>query len=81
MAKSLKEYAAAGEKLTSQQVYDIITTYIQEQVALSQREMLSKVNFELPSWSEYQAYQLGTIKGLNKILEYIPTLTKGKEIG
>jgi hypothetical protein len=64
--------------LTSHQVYDIIRTYIQEQVDLAQREMLSKDNFDKPSWSEFQAYQLGSIKGLIKVLDFVPNLDQRK---
>lgn len=78
MPKSLKEAVAKGEVLTSQQVYDIIRNYIQEQVDLAQREMLSKDNFDKPSWSEFQAYQLGNIKGLIKVLDFVPNLDQRK---
>jgi hypothetical protein len=78
VSKSLKDAVAKKELLTSHQVYDILRAYIQEQVELSQREMLSKDNFEMPSWSEYQAYQLGTIKGLVKVLDFVPNLDPRK---
>ena len=78
MPKSLKEAVSKGEVLTSHQVYDIIRNYIQEQVDLAQREMLSKDSFDKPSWSEFQAYQLGSIKGLIKVLDFVPNLDQRK---
>jgi len=81
--KSLKEAEANKVALSKHQVYDIIRAYIQEQIELSSRKMGKEENFALPAWSEFQAFHLGTIKGLEKVLEYIPTasssgtLTKG----
>ena len=76
--KSLKDAVSKGTLLTTSQIYDIIHKYLEEQIALATREMLDKDQFEQPSWSEYHAYRLGSIKQLNKLLEYIPTLPKEK---
>ena len=74
MGKSLKEALVEKKSLTSVEVYGIIRAYLEEQVATAQREMLKRDNFDSPAWSEYQAFQLGNIKGLHKLLDFIPNL-------
>jgi hypothetical protein len=59
-------------KLTKQELYDILTTYIKEAIDTSVRETRSKVSFDKPNWAEYQAYQLGYQQGLVKLLDYLP---------
>jgi hypothetical protein len=75
-AKSLKEAEINGKPLTKQEIYAIIRSYIEDQIATAQRKQLSETNFDKPAWGEFQAYQIGFIKGLQKVLETIP-LTKG----
>lgn len=77
-SKTLKGAIAAGELLTAQQAYDIIRKYLEEQVELAQREMLDKTKFELPAWSEHQAFQLGNIKANYKLLDFLPNLDQRK---
>lgn len=72
LPRNLKEAVVNKEKLTNQQIYDIIRNYILEQISLASRKQRSEDSFKIPAWSEYQAYQLGSIKGLEKVLEFIP---------
>lgn len=70
----LKDSEKKKISLTKAEIYDIIRTYITEQLDLSTRKQRSEENFSLPAWSEHQAYQLGFQKGLEKLLEFIPNL-------
>lgn len=74
--RSLKEAESLDKPLTKQDIYAIIRTYIEDQIATAQRKQLAETNFDKPAWGEFQAYQIGFIKGLQKVLETIP-LTKG----
>jgi hypothetical protein len=52
-----------------------VNLYFQElvqQLSLSTRKCYDEDNFTLPSWSEFQAYQLGIQKAYNKLLTLIP---------
>lgn len=63
--KEAKEYS-------KEEVYLIIQEYISEQIELSRRNSMSEDSFNKPSWSEYQAYQLGIQKALLKLAAFIP---------
>jgi len=78
LPKSLKEAKSSKKVLTSDETCVIIRTFIQEQINLVRRKQESEDSFDSPAWSERQAYQLGMLKGLDKVLNYIP-LTKGNE--
>ena len=64
-SKEAKEY-------TKEEIYIIIQSYISEQIDLSRRKSLDEDSFNKPSWSEYQAFQLGYQKALNKLATLIP---------
>jgi hypothetical protein len=51
-SKEAKEYS-------KEEVFLIIQEFIREQIELSQRKTLDEDSFNKPSWSEYQAFQLG----------------------
>lgn len=61
-----------AKSLTKKEVLDLIKEYLTEQVDLSRRKMLSEENFSIPSWSEFQAYQLGMQKAFIKLNDLIP---------
>jgi hypothetical protein len=61
-----------NKDLTKSQVFSLLKEYLTEQIELSQRKVVSEENFTLPAWSEYQAYQLGSIKAYQKLLSIIP---------
>lgn len=75
--KTLKEAEFNKTHLTKQEVYDIMRSYIEDQIDMARRKQISEESFEKPNWSEYQAYQCGVLKSLEKMLEFIP-LTEGK---
>lgn len=75
----LKKSFKDKEILTNTEIYDIIRSYILEQVDLASRKQRSEDNFSLPAWSEFQAHQLGIIKGLEKILDYVPDPNQRKD--
>ena len=64
-SKEAKEY-------TKEETILIILEYIKEQESLSRREMLDKENFNVPAWSEHQAFQLGIQKMCSKLESFIP---------
>lgn len=70
--KTLKEAEKLKKHLTSEETCVIIRAYLEDQIATAQRKQLSETNFDKPAWGEYQAYQIGFIKGLQKVLETIP---------
>lgn len=59
-------------KYSKEEVVTILKLFIKEQLELSTRKMLDDECFNKPSWSEYQAYQLGFHKALTKINTFIP---------
>jgi hypothetical protein len=61
-----------AKELSKSQVLIEIKKYLGEQIELSQRKMLDESNFEKPSWSEYQAFQLGFQKAFTKLSSLIP---------
>lgn len=68
MTKSLKEQ----REYTKEEIYSILKVYLKEQMELSIRKCRDEDNFTMPSWSEYQAYQLGTQKAFQKLLDFLP---------
>lgn len=69
MIKSLKgkEY----KEMSKREVVSILLSYLEEQRELVIREM-SNSNFDLPSWSEFQAYKVGSLKTLTKVVDFLP---------
>lgn len=70
MLKSLKQKEAL--KISKEEVYLIIRAYINAEIDLARRKMMSEERFDSPSWSEFQAFQLGMLKSLDKVLQFIP---------
>jgi hypothetical protein len=63
--KNLSEY-------TKEEILNIIKQYSIEQLELSQRKTLDEESFNKPSWSEYQAFQLGFQKAMVKLINFLP---------
>lgn len=61
-----------SKDLSRSQAFSLLKEYLSEQIDLSVRKVVNEENFSLPSWSEYQAYQLGNIKACQKLLSIIP---------
>ena len=61
-----------GKTLTKKEVLKLLKSYLEEQIELARRKSIDEDNFSLPSWSEYQAYQLGIQKALQKVNNLIP---------
>jgi hypothetical protein len=70
MVNSLRTKEA--EKYTKAEFLIILHEYLQEQVELSLRKSKDEENFKLPSWSEYQAFQLGLQKAYQKVTQFLP---------
>jgi hypothetical protein len=71
MSLSLKEKQL--NDYTKEEIILILKQYIIEQKELAQRKMVDEDSFNKPSWPEYQAFQLGIVKALNKLDDFIPT--------
>ena len=50
----------------------LLREFLDEQIDLSRRKVLQEDNFTLPSWSEFQAYQLGVQKAFIKLKDQLP---------
>ena len=61
-----------GKRLTKKETLQELRRYQRSQIGLSTRKCYDEDNFTLPSWSEFQAYQLGIQKAYNKLLTLIP---------
>lgn len=61
-----------GKALSKAEAFKLIRTYLEEQISLSQRKAIDESTFDKPSWSEYQAYQLGFQKAFSKLYNLIP---------
>jgi len=60
---------------SKEEVIEYLQKYVKDNLDLSRRKAESEDSFGNAEWSQYQAYQLGSIKTLNKILTF---LTGGK---
>lgn len=70
----MKEKVNRFSTLSKVEVVADIKKYLNDQHELLVREMISKDSFDKSSWSEYQAYLLGSLKMVSKLNEYIPDL-------
>lgn len=61
-----------AKALSKKEVFELLHKYIKEQIDLSRRKCIDEENFSLPSWSKYQAYQLGFQKAFHKLQSLIP---------
>ena len=60
------------KKYSKHEVYLLLSSYCNENIEESLKEMRSKTKFSLPAWSEHQAYQLGYQAALEKVLSFLP---------
>lgn len=74
MLKSLKQKEAL--KISKEEAYEIIQRFLDDEIELIRRKMISEESFESPSWSMFQAYQLGRMKELDKLKAFIPETGK-----
>ncbi len=68
----------SSTKLSKEEVYDFLQTWLKEQTEVSQRVLISEEPFSKLAYSEFVAYHLGMQKAYSKLLDLIP-LTKGKD--
>ena len=61
-----------GKALTKIEAFREIRAYLEDQIGLSNRKCMDEENFNKPSWSEFQAYQIGIQKAYTKLLNVIP---------
>jgi hypothetical protein len=67
-----------AKDLTKREVFILLREYLDEQIELSRRKTLSEDSFSLPSWSEFQAYQLGIQRAYFKLKDAIPDQGESK---
>lgn len=60
-----------------EEIYSSLRTLIQEQIELSLRKTQDETAFNSPSWSEYQAFQLGMQKAYQKVIQLLPDPVTG----
>lgn len=70
MQTSLKTEKA--KEYTKEQVFEVIHQFLDEESKLVTRKMISEDSFVAPAWSEHQAYYLGMLKTIEKIVKFIP---------
>lgn len=63
--KKLSEY-------TKEEILLILNKYLLEQIELSRRKTTDEESFTKPSWSEFQAFQLGLQKAYQKVTQFLP---------
>ena len=63
--EKVKEYS-------KQELLLVVKEYILEQIDLTERKLLDEDSFNKPSWSEYNAFLLGSKKAFKKVLTFIP---------
>ena len=61
-----------GKALSKSEAFRLIKEYLDEQVELSRRKMVDEEVFNMPSHSEYIAFQLGLQKAFLKLNNLIP---------
>lgn len=58
--------------LTNIEIFDIIKDILMEDLETSRRKGISEETFEKPNWPEYQAYQAGIQKQIQRLLNILP---------
>lgn len=66
MIKSIKDIKSKEEVIL------FLQDYLVKCINTTNNMMESNESFEKPSWSEYQAYQLGALKAFKKVLNILP---------
>ena len=70
--KGLKDKKSMEQLVyNSQAILERIQTILEEQRASIIAEQTKEANFESPSWSEKQAYQMGRLRELNELLSLV----------
>lgn len=64
--------SSKAKDLSKQEVFEEIHKYLKEQIELSHRKCMDEEAFSNPSWSVFQAYQIGIQKAYSKLLNLIP---------
>jgi hypothetical protein len=70
MLKSLKD--PNNPPISKEEAYQIIHNYLDAEIRLAHRKQLDEVRFDSASWAEFQAFQLGMLKMLDKLKQFIP---------
>jgi hypothetical protein len=60
------------KSISKRQAIENIKEWLKKEKELALRKVLSEESFEATDWSKYLAYQLGFIKALEKLDNFIP---------
>jgi hypothetical protein len=60
------------KSISKRQAIENIKEWLKKEKELALRKVLSEESFEAADWSKYLAYQLGFIKALEKLDNFIP---------
>lgn len=60
------------ESNSKEELVEYLLSYLNGQLSLYQRKSESEESFTMLAWSEYQAYNLGNIRAIKKILKLFP---------
>jgi len=59
-------------KMSKGDVVHILRLYLEEEKATSYRKMISEEAFGSPSWAESQAFLLGDLRRIERIIRFLP---------
>ena len=72
MPKLLRVGEEDWSMMSKQDVIGILRSYLEEEKALSYRKMISEEAFGSPSWAESQAFLLGDLRRIERVLKFLP---------
>ena len=72
MPKFLRVAPEEWSSMSKQDVIGILRSYLEEEKALSYRKMISEEAFGSPSWAESQAFLLGDLRRIERVLKFLP---------
>ena len=72
MPKFLRVGEEDWSSMSKGDVVSILRDYLEEEKALSYRKMISEEAFNSPSWAESQAFLLGDLRRIERILKFLP---------
>jgi len=64
--------------LSNKELFDVLYKIVKEKDKDSRKKQIARGSFDVPAWSEYQAYENGYQKLANELITLIEPLTKGE---
>lgn len=72
MEKFLRLNTDDWNKLSKLDVINIIREHLETEKTTAIRKLIAEDNFNKPSWAEHQAYLLGDVKRIEKLIQFLP---------